>query len=74
LLFQEGFAGPVHTGFSRLFLLAAFKRGPVCCSFLALVLRKELNRRREQAGHCFEWADVKQDLKLLQEIMIEEKV
>jgi transposase len=47
-------------------------RGHVFCSFLALVLRKELNRRLEKAGHCFEWADVKQDLKSLQEIMIEE--
>jgi transposase len=47
-------------------------RGHVFCSFLALVLRKELDRRLEKAGHCFEWADVKQDLKSLQEIMIEE--
>jgi transposase len=47
-------------------------RGHVFCSFLALVLRKELDRRLEKAGHCFEWADIKQDLKSLQEIMIEE--
>jgi transposase len=47
-------------------------RGHVFCSFLALVLRKELDRRLEKAGHCFEWADVKQDLKSLQEIIIEE--
>ncbi len=47
-------------------------RGHVFCSFLALVLKKELDRRLEQAGHCFEWAEIKQDLKALQEIVIEE--
>ena len=40
------------------------------CSFLALVLRKELDRRLDNAGQCFEWADVKQDLKALQEVVI----
>ena len=45
-------------------------RGHVFCSFLALVLRKELDRRLEHAGQCFEWADVKQDLKALQEVVI----
>ncbi len=35
-------------------------RGHVFCSFLALVIRKELDRRLEIAGHCFEWADIKQ--------------
>lgn len=48
-------------------------RGHVFCSFLALVLRKELDRRLEKAGHRFEWADIKQDLRALQEITIEEK-
>jgi len=48
-------------------------RGHVFCSFLALMLRKELDRRLEKAGHGFEWADIKQDLKSLQEITIEEK-
>jgi transposase len=47
-------------------------RGHVFCSFLALVLRKELDRRLEKAGHGFEWADIKQDLKALQEITIED--
>lgn len=47
-------------------------RGHVFCSFLALVLRKELDRRLEIAGHDFEWADIKQDLKSLQEITIED--
>lgn len=47
-------------------------RGHVFCSFLALVLRKELDRRLEEAGHSFEWADTKQDLKSLQQIVTEE--
>ena len=47
-------------------------RGHVFCSFLALVLRKELDRRLEEAGHCYEWADIKQDLKSLQEVVIED--
>ena len=47
-------------------------RGHVFCSFLALVLRRELDRRLDKAGHRFEWADLKQDLKSLQEITIEE--
>ena len=47
-------------------------RGHVFCSFLALVLRKELDRRLDVAGHCFEWADIKQDLKSLQEVLIED--
>jgi hypothetical protein len=48
-------------------------RGHVFCSFLALVLRKELDRRLEKAGLRFEWADIKQDLKALQEIIIEDQ-
>ncbi len=47
-------------------------RGHVFCSFLALVLRKELYRRIETTGNSFEWADIKQDLKSLQEVTIEE--
>jgi len=47
-------------------------RGHVFCSFLALVLRKELDKRLEEAGHCFEWADIKQDLKAMQEITIDD--
>jgi transposase len=47
-------------------------RGHVFCSFLALVLRKELERQLEKAGHVFEWSHIKQDLKALQEIHIEE--
>jgi len=47
-------------------------RGHVFCSFLALILRKELDRRLDKVGHCFEWSDIKQDLKSLQEIVIED--
>jgi len=47
-------------------------RGHVFCSFLGLVLRKELDRRLKEAGHSFEWADIKQDLKALQEVIIED--
>jgi transposase len=47
-------------------------RGHVFCSFLALVLRKELERRLNAAGHVFEWSDIKQDLKALQQVTVEE--
>jgi len=47
-------------------------RGHVFCSFLALVLRKELERRLNNAGHVFEWSDIKQDLDSLQLVTIEE--
>ncbi|MDY6988979.1 MAG: IS1634 family transposase [Thermodesulfobacteriota bacterium] len=47
-------------------------RGHVFCSFLALVLRKELERRLNAAGHVFEWSDIKQDLKAMQQVTIEE--
>ena len=41
-------------------------RGHVFCSFLALVLRKELQDRLTAAGHSAEWADVLRDLESLQ--------
>lgn len=47
-------------------------RGHVFCSFLALVLRKELEQRLNSADYVFEWSDIKQDLKALQSITIEE--
>lgn len=47
-------------------------RGHVFCSFLALVLRKDLERRLNDAGHIFEWSDIKQDLKALEQVTIEE--
>jgi transposase len=46
--------------------------GHVFCSFLALVLRKELDQRLAANQHRFEWADIKQDLKALKQIEIEE--
>jgi len=46
--------------------------GHVFCSFLALVLLKELKRVLDRAGLNFEWLVIKQDLKALQEIVIEE--
>lgn len=48
-------------------------RGHVFCSFLALVLRKELDQRLMKAGLRFEWAEIKQDLKALQRVTIEEE-
>ena len=47
-------------------------RGHVFCSFSALVLRKELDRRLYNSGHCFEWEDITQDLKALEEVGIED--
>jgi transposase len=47
-------------------------RGHVFCSFLALMLKKELYRRLEDSGHSFEWTDIKHDLKALHETVIEE--
>jgi transposase len=47
-------------------------RGHVFCSFLALVLKKELDDRLVSRGLQLEWADIKQDLKALQEVVIEE--
>ena len=47
-------------------------RGHVFCSFLALILRKELYQRLNRTGFAFEWADIRQDLKALQEVHIEE--
>jgi len=47
-------------------------RGHVFCSFLALTLKKELNDRLASQGIEFEWADIKQDLKALQDVLLEE--
>jgi transposase len=43
-------------------------RGHVFCSFLALVLRKELQDRAERHGWSLEWADIIRDLDRLQEV------
>jgi hypothetical protein len=47
-------------------------RGHVFCSFLALVLRQELQARLEERGHDLEWADVIQDLDRLQRVEVEQ--
>ena len=47
-------------------------RGHVFCSFLSLVLRKELDMRMEAMGESVEWLQVKQDLKRLHEVVIEQ--
>jgi hypothetical protein len=47
-------------------------RGHVFCSFLALVLRKELDQALEKVGERFEWEDIKRDLKALQEMTIKD--
>jgi transposase len=48
-------------------------RGHVFCSFLALMLKKDLYQRLENSGHSFEWTEIKQDLKALTETVIEEE-
>jgi hypothetical protein len=45
-------------------------RGHIFCSFLALVLRKELDARCRRAGFRPEWGDVLLDLDRLQEVEI----
>ncbi len=47
-------------------------RGHVFCSFLALLLRKELDWDLDRYGYKFEWADIKNDLKALQETRLED--
>jgi Transposase DDE domain len=46
-------------------------RGHVFCSFLALILRKELDARCRTAGLQPEWGDVLRDLDRLQEVVVE---
>jgi transposase len=45
-------------------------RGHVFCSFLALVLRQELQARLEARGHKLEWADVMRDLGRIQYVEV----
>jgi Transposase DDE domain len=47
-------------------------RGHAFCSFLALVLRQELQARLGERGHEVEWADVIGDLDRLQRIEVEQ--
>lgn len=46
-------------------------RGHVFCSFLALVLIKELQERIQAKGYLLEWHDVLQDINCLEEVEIE---
>jgi arginine repressor len=46
-------------------------RGHVFCSFLALLLRKELQDRLEAKGYDIEWADALRDLEQLEEVEVE---
>jgi len=43
-------------------------RGHVFCSFLALLLMKELLSRLEASGKAYEWDDIKRDLVALREL------
>jgi hypothetical protein len=47
-------------------------RGHVFCSFLALVLRQELQARLEARGHHFEWADILRDLERVQYVEVDQ--
>jgi transposase len=47
-------------------------RGHVFCSFLALVLRQELQARLAARGHEFEWADILRDLERVQYVEVEQ--
>jgi transposase len=47
-------------------------RGHVFCSFLALVLMKELQDRLQAKGYHLEWGDVIRDLDRLEEVEIEQ--
>ena len=48
-------------------------RGHVFCSFLALVLRHELQTRMKAKGHTEEWARVLQDLERVQYVDVEQQ-
>jgi len=47
-------------------------RGHVFCSFLALVLKQELQARLEARGHHFEWSDILGDLERVQSVEVEQ--
>jgi transposase len=46
-------------------------RGHVFCSFLALVLRYELQARLKAKGKVYEWADILRDLERVQQVEVE---
>jgi len=47
-------------------------RGHVFCSFLALILMKELMGRLEDKSHSLEWKDIIRDLDNMDEVLLEE--
>jgi len=53
-------------------LWTALLRGHLFCSYLALILRGELEDRLETAGYCFEWSDILRDLDCLIEVDLEQ--
>ena len=48
-------------------------RGHVFCSFLALVLKQELESRLRKRGYKFEWAEVMRDLERVQYVEVEQE-
>ncbi len=46
-------------------------RGHVFCSFLAILLRRELERRLEKRGHKLEWNEILHDIAALEEVEAE---
>ena len=47
-------------------------RGHVFCSFLALLLRQELQARLAARGHHFEWSDILRDLERVQYVEVDQ--
>lgn len=47
--------------------------GHLFCSFLALVLRKELDERLDAAGAELEWADIRRDLNRVEEVTVDQR-
>ncbi|MEM4248470.1 MAG: hypothetical protein QXH80_04305 [Candidatus Nanoarchaeia archaeon] len=46
-------------------------RGHVFCSFLAIVLRRELERRMAEKGYDFEWNDILHDIASIKDVIDE---
>jgi len=46
-------------------------RGHVFCSFLALVMMKELQARMEKKGFAHEWDEIRRDIQALREVEVE---
>ncbi|MFO7688316.1 MAG: hypothetical protein R6V60_19740 [Desulfobacterales bacterium] len=57
----------IFSGIAGIFLQAL-----ISCSSIPPRFTSKLERQLNLAGHVFEWADIKQDLKVLQQVTIEE--